>query len=361
MYITAHRVHRDGSTGINAVLYLHRDEAVPGIDWAHPDVRSVADKYPGSYIVQRTEIPPGNNTVSSYLDIVAHDDIARYRLSRSLANATPPLSAGEVWHDGEIGYRFYCSPRHDDHVGEFELLRSRIRLLLRSEARFESADARDALVIEVSNDDTGVRYQLDAASSARVLQHHQVTPASLGVFFENRDALVELWGEEFYRAEIAKAVTGLGEEGLAGMGGVIFRDRDGLLSEASSAAIARGGLPGQIDGYWYAPDEEVPPTPPSWEPTGAILVRGDRALLLVPVEFRWCPMSEAAIPRYQHTAEMHRGETWTFLTKAPVQRFEVQMAESLSDVSDVARLYGAEAASRASPKQATVQVRLTRR
>jgi hypothetical protein len=97
------------------------------------------------------------------------------------------------------------------------------------------------------------------------------------------------------------------------------------------------------------------------DPTGAILVRGDHALLLVPVEFRWCPMSEAALRRYRHTAGMHRGETWTFLTRAPVQRFEVQMAEPLSDVSDVARLYGAEAASRANPNQATVQVRLSRR
>jgi hypothetical protein len=358
MYLTAHRVHRGDSTGINAFLHLHRGDDA-GIDWDHPDVRFVADERPGAFVLQRTEIQPGNNAVSSYLDVVAHDRTDRVRLLQSITNARFESASRDGWYDGKIGFRFYCSPRHD-LAGEFELLRDRITLLLRSRTKIELTRTATPLVIEVSNDDTGVRYELDVASRERVVDQHVVTPASLGVFFENRDALIELWGEDFYRAEIAKIVTGLGEEKLRAMGGVLFRDREGLLSAEATGKVARGSLPGQIDGDWYGPGEDVPSTPPTWDPTGALLVRGDHALLLVPVEFQWHPMSEAAIDTYLHSAEMRRGETWTFLARTPVQRFAVQMAEPLPSADAVAQRYGAEAAARARPDRPTVQVRLRR-
>lgn len=67
MYITAHRVRRGALTGINAYLHLHRGATIPGIDWNHPDIALIADRYPGGFVVQRTEVEPGNNPVYSYL------------------------------------------------------------------------------------------------------------------------------------------------------------------------------------------------------------------------------------------------------------------------------------------------------
>ena len=359
MYVTAHRVHRGAVTGINTFLHLHGGSDSQ-IDWQYPDVRFVAEHCPGAFVVQRAEVPPGNNPVSSYLDVVAPDDIDGTQLLLSIGRARFTGAAGDVWHDGPVGYRFYCSPGCPS-ASEFELLRAHVGLMVHdAQKKFLLIHAHDPLVIEISNDDTGIRYRLDERSQHRIVQAYpHVIPASLGVFFEHRDSLLALWGEETYHFEIAKAVTGLDGPALSALGGVVFRDRYGNLTEPGVATrIAAGMLPGQMDGYWYGPGEEIPAQPPPWDPTGAILPHGDRALVLVPLEFHWYPVSDAAIYTYRHTIGLQNGEVWTFLTQGG-PRFSVQLAESLPRVADVARMYGAEAASRARPDRPIVQVHLS--
>lgn len=128
MYVTAQRVHRGAVTGINTFLHLHRG-LDRQINWQHPDVRFVAGDCPGAFVVQRAEVPPGNNPVSSYLDVVAPDDMDGTQLLRSIGHACFTGAAGDVWHDGPVGYRFYCSPGYPS-ASEFEILRAHVGLLI---------------------------------------------------------------------------------------------------------------------------------------------------------------------------------------------------------------------------------------
>ena len=358
MYVTAHRVRRGDASGINTFLHLHGDTG-HRVDWRHPDVRFVADECPGYFVVQRAEVQPGNNSVSSYLDVVASDDLDNTRLILSLGRIQPSGSAGDVWYDGEIGYRFYCSPRHSSHT-EFELLRAHVGLMLHDASqRFQGLTTANPLIIDITNDDTGIRYQLDDASQRRLLEAFpDRTPAAIGVYFEYRNSLIALWGEHTYHFEMAKAVTQLSESELSGLGGVVFRDQSGQLMAAGAVSWRDSqALPGQLDGYWYGPGEEVPTHAPAWAPTGALLARGNLALVLVPIEFHWFPMTDAAIYTYRHTLGLQNHETWTFLTDEGAT-FNVRMAEPLLHLQDIERIYGPEAASRARRDRPTVQVYL---
>lgn len=358
MYVTAHRVRRGNASGINTFLHLHGD-AGHRVDWRHPDVSFVADECPGHFVVQRTEVPPGNNSVSSYLDVVASDDIDNTRLILSLGRTQPSGSAGDVWYDGEIGYRFYCSTRHSSYA-EFELLRAHVGLMLHdARQRFHALPATNPLIIDITNDDTGIRYELEDASRRRLLESFpDRTPATIGVFFEYRNSLIGLWGEHTYHFEMAKAVTQLSESELSGLGGVVFRDQSNqLMSPGVASRRDSQALPGQLDGYWYGPGEEVPMHAPAWAPTGALLVRGNLALVLVPIEFHWVPMSDAAIYTYRHTLGLQNHETWTFLTDEGAT-FNVRMADPLLHLQDMERVYGPEAASRAGRDRPAVQVSL---
>jgi hypothetical protein len=80
MYATAHRVTRgDGQEGINTFLYLH-GPTLPVVDAA-----AIPEQQPGRLTRHRTPVPPGNNVVSSYLDVIAPDDTSMPELERQLA------------------------------------------------------------------------------------------------------------------------------------------------------------------------------------------------------------------------------------------------------------------------------------
>jgi len=83
------------------------------------------------------------------------------------------------------------------------------------------------------------------------------------------------------------------------------------------------GLPGQIDGDWFSDAEHVPPTEPAWYPTGALLPAvgrplevGTNALTLVPIDYVWFPLSEAARNTYSHSIGLGRGERWVFVPRS---------------------------------------------
>ncbi|HEX5752511.1 MAG TPA: hypothetical protein VFZ09_40270 [Archangium sp.] len=80
MYATAHRVSRNGQTGVNAFLYLH------GRDFPWPEnASSLPDTKPGTPTDRQSiSVPPGSNPVHSYLDVVAPDGTPRAILLEAL-------------------------------------------------------------------------------------------------------------------------------------------------------------------------------------------------------------------------------------------------------------------------------------
>jgi hypothetical protein len=80
MYVTAHRVRApSGELGINAFLHLH------GGDYPWPaDPSRLPEAAPGKIARKAVAVPPGGNTVLSYLDVLAPDGTPRSRVARAL-------------------------------------------------------------------------------------------------------------------------------------------------------------------------------------------------------------------------------------------------------------------------------------
>lgn len=135
---------------------------------------------------------------------------------------------------------------------------------------------------------------------------------------------------------------------------------------------ARPELKGQVFGYWFGPRERIPKDPPG-VPTGAVLPRGRTpfktkqlsCLDLVNVQNYWLVLSELGRYTYNHTTGLLRGEDWSFVPVPEVTgRWPVAYAVSYDEplsASEVARLYGADVASRARPDAPAVQLRLVQR
>jgi hypothetical protein len=105
MYATAHRVSRNGQTGINAFLYLH------GRDFPWPeDASSLPDTEPGMPTDRQSiSVPPGNNPVHSYLDVVAPDGTPRSSIleaSRLFRQDVSERSNPALFVFGQVTLRF---------------------------------------------------------------------------------------------------------------------------------------------------------------------------------------------------------------------------------------------------------------
>ena len=72
MYLTAHHIVSPTTRreGINTFLYLHADQA-----WEHLWLPDVVTQNPGILQAQSISIAPPGNSVRSYIDIVAPDDV----------------------------------------------------------------------------------------------------------------------------------------------------------------------------------------------------------------------------------------------------------------------------------------------
>jgi hypothetical protein len=71
MYLTAHHVRSpQGPEGINAFRYVHG-----GYIWQGLPPPGIPDQDPGQLVAHVISLPPPGNTVLSYLDVVAPDEV----------------------------------------------------------------------------------------------------------------------------------------------------------------------------------------------------------------------------------------------------------------------------------------------
>ncbi len=104
MYATAHRVSRNGQSGINAFLHLHG----PEFPWTR-DAASLPEDNPGRLQGTWTALPPGGNLVHSYLDILAPDGTPRAALMEALEALRRDLSERRnptIFISGPVTLRF---------------------------------------------------------------------------------------------------------------------------------------------------------------------------------------------------------------------------------------------------------------
>lgn len=368
MYIVAQRVTSPaGQSGINAFLFLHGDQQIPGMSWNAPDIELIADTHPGVLLLQRVENATGDNDVVSYLDIAAPDSIGLKQLAQITLQISAPSSFSATWLSGSIAIRFSSQPP-DDPGPEFEELRRHAALMLlqtdNSDLSGPSNKAFDIIAQDMAG--VGIIYQLDSESAARLVQRGVPSPnAKLRVAYEDLDELKRIWGDEAYHAQVALVLTGLSQDSLQRAGGYRIRHvpEAGVTTDnslqASRVTVSRD-IPGQVNGDWIDPRADLNIKRAGW-PTGALLRNGDgeRALDLVFIESAWFPMSETALYTYQHSAALQGGERWCFLTRGTNEAFEIAIGPSLTK-QQVAEQYGSEASSRCRSDDKIVQLLLKR-
>ena len=230
MYLTAHRV-RDLTgllAGINALLHRHGGYPVPGMSWDEPDVVSVAERAPGTVVAEHLEVPPaGTNHVSSFLDIVARDEVPPQTVERVLTAAeaeseqrgTPFYFLAEgvaVRFDLEAGLEGY-------EREEFRALKEQCLRLL-GERAVNDWQSCEPLTIDVTISGEETRYALDSVSMQRVRDKcPSGHPArSVIVQHDTKDAFERIHGEVI--PHMILALTGLRLEDVIELRGVRVKD-----------------------------------------------------------------------------------------------------------------------------------------
>ena len=177
MYLTAQRVRsKAGQEGINAFLHQHRDQHLPlkGVD--EPDIDQVSRLVAGYPVAASHDVPPGNNQVIAYLDLVAADTVPQAHLQAAVAHLHSrigleplPISVGVCG----VAARFGALP--DDRQGApdlhtwLESLRDAALALL-THRNDPPRQASGAYVVWASSGADGVRLWLPPATLARLPQ-----------------------------------------------------------------------------------------------------------------------------------------------------------------------------------------------
>jgi hypothetical protein len=246
MYLTAQRVQtRDKKReGINVFIFCHNSQTSQ-IDWNEPDIALIADKCPGTLMLELIAIPPAMNDVTSYLDIVAPEESSSAVIAKAIQDGAARYPGTQIvpsiWAADSIHLRFQANPLfHPDLTSEFRRLKDRLLSMLGSglaigQQRAKITTAPNPLRVITKQDDRGIRFFLDD-NSRRVLRHARPElqiPVSLGITHENSEALQTMYGSAQYPA-FAIALTGLNLDQLKEFAGIMFLGPNGNVLWSSS-------------------------------------------------------------------------------------------------------------------------------
>lgn len=223
MYLTSHRVLTNQTQeGINASLYLH------GVTIDDPSVAiEKIDADPGVLKAAAYDVPPGNNSVLAYLDIVADDSVGLDELEAALRAAGDSLAKKpEVvpfrMTVGRVSVQFSCiigrrkSRRHEQDYIDM----SQRALLVYKNRPIPPWMSGAPIVIEVWQDGDTRFYQPSADSLARLRLRH-------GPRWKSKRLAIDIFDKldfEHYHGDLTpeavSALTDLSIKELAAFGGV---------------------------------------------------------------------------------------------------------------------------------------------
>lgn len=217
MYLTVQRVyapHR--GTGINGALYVHgATRSDPG--WNPPDLRSIVDRNLGQRVAARLDLSPGGNAVQAFLDVVGPDDVTIEEVSEALQNLARNLrSSRQEEHCGPVSVE-YCenlgSERREESLREL----NDAALELFGQPRHPKGSP--PLVINLSHDDAGWRFELTDESAKRLAGAFPDSKyARVNVPYDVADDFRKMYGELYPHA--VEWVTSKPRSELLSLGGV---------------------------------------------------------------------------------------------------------------------------------------------
>lgn len=135
------------------------------------------------------------------------------------------------------------------------------------------------------------------------------------------------------------------------------------LVEEAGIEVRPGGIPGQVDGYWYRSLEEIPARRPESEPAAVLphkeeLGDGSLALFLVEYQGEWAPISEHGDNLVAQA--LVKGQRQYFVTAADWSAVYAGSLQAAVDADELAGEYDDLAYERARADASTLVIRLDR-
>jgi hypothetical protein len=239
MYLTAQRVYSlaKKKTGINAFLYRHGAEVVPGMSWERPIVELVADEHIGTRGPEHVEIAPGGNRVVSFVDIVAADDTPIEQVEDAVrtfgANFSPERLPTSSTH-GPVAIRFGAQfgLAEDKVRDEFAQIARQALDLLRN-PREPAWRTHEPLGVDVETTEEGLRFTLRLESKRRLAAIHgpEWRAPRVSISHDTREAFELADGDVF--KNFVPILADLDVERVADLGGMRFyrAQTDHVLAE----------------------------------------------------------------------------------------------------------------------------------
>ncbi len=228
MYLTAQRVYSIAKrkTGINAFLYRHGNEVVPGMAWDRPVVELVADEHIGIRGPEHVEIAPGGNRVLSFIDVVTADETRIEQIQDAIQTfiATVSLERLPVTDTiGTVAIRFGAQSGLDKvHVkAELAQIAEHALDLLRN-PREPEWRTHEPLEVDVEQSAEGLRFTLRPETKRRLAAIHggEWAAPRLIISHDTREAFEITHGDVF--KNFVPILTDLDLERVAELGGMRF-------------------------------------------------------------------------------------------------------------------------------------------
>ena len=228
MYLTAHRVVSEltGKVGVNAFLYMHGTEPLPGIDWQHPDVVRIAAQVPGTLLADQTELAPGGNLVRSYLDVACADGVPQEDIIQFLDRAEQSIGAPLPCRlEGPIALRFHTEAGIAGfEQEEFRALRAAAISVLKRPPG-QGWRSLDPLLVEVETGTEELLLSIPPASRERLAKVAQSWhPSQIKVSHETRSDYAHYY-RDLYHQFLLTLFAGVEREVLLALGGVRFVEK----------------------------------------------------------------------------------------------------------------------------------------
>ncbi len=239
MYLTAQRVYSltKKKTGINAFLYRHGSDVVPGMSWDQPIIELVADEHIGTRGPEHVEIAPGGNRVLSFVDIVTSDSTPIEQVQDAIrtfgATFSPerlPLSVTI----GTVAIRFgaLSGLDKDQFHTEFSQITEKALDLLRN-PREPAWRTQEPLEVDVEQIEEGLRFTLRPEAKRRLAAIHgpEWGAPRVSIAHDTRKAFELAHGDVF--KNFVPILAELEIERVADLGGMRFyrAHTDDILAE----------------------------------------------------------------------------------------------------------------------------------
>lgn len=228
MYLTAQHVYSvtKKKTGINAFLYRHGAEVVPGMSWARPIVEPVADEHIGTRGPEHVEIAPGGNRVLSFVDIVTADGTPIEQVQDAIrtfgASFSPERLPASITI-GTVAIRFGAQSGLDKNQAhaEFAQIAEQALDLLRN-PREPAWRTHEPLEVDVEQTEGGLRFTLRPEAKRRLAAIHgpEWGASRVSISHDTREAFELAHGDVF--KNFVPILANLDIERVADLGGMRF-------------------------------------------------------------------------------------------------------------------------------------------